>query len=91
MHFQENPSDNKKLQDIVGDNPLSKAMGNSMEKDTRHESFEAVYTLVDAASDLYCGGDMKFDEMLKNLCEALDKLTGKEKELAKSEEKETEV
>ena len=70
------------LQKTVGkDNPLMKSQDKEHEKDEKYTIFNAVNDLHDAARSLYCSGDMSWNEMIKNLSEAIENLSGMEKAL----------
>jgi hypothetical protein len=72
----------KLLQKTVGkDNPLMKAQNKEHEEDEKYKVFCAVGDLHSAARELYCSGDMSWDEMISSLSEAIEKLKGKEKAL----------
>lgn len=86
-HFYNNPKSEQELVDIVGkDNPLAKDINKQEDEHAKYENFEAVDRLVSAARSLYCQDDMKWDEMITSLCDALDSLKGKEEELQKIDE-----
>jgi hypothetical protein len=72
----------EKLTKMVGKSKITAAMGEDQKEHDKYEVFEAICVLKDAARDLYCDGDMKWDEMVTELSAAILKLKGKENELA---------
>jgi len=82
-------NNNSKLKEIVGEkNPLVAEVAEKEEEQNKWKSFEAICELQHAARELYCEGEMSWDEMCKNLSDAINKLKGKEKELLEEEEDE---
>lgn len=70
---------------IVGkDNPLVEELGEKEEMGDRHGVAYAIRKLSEAACDLYCEGDLSWDEAVDNLSKAVGKLKGKEDTLKKA-------
>lgn len=80
-HFYNDPKSQKELTKLVGDNPLTKDMSSKEKEHDRYENFEAIERLVSAARSMYCDGKLTWDKMTDCLCEAVEKLHGKEKKL----------
>lgn len=69
-----------KIKELVK-GPLTESIGKEQEEGDKHGAWFGVGRLERAACELYCDGDMSFDEAIKNLIDALGKLKGKEKDL----------
>lgn len=70
-----------KLKEIVGKNPVADSIVDDDTQEQRYAVFGAVCDLKCAAEDLYCEGEMGWDEMIQGLGDAILKLKGKEQEL----------
>jgi hypothetical protein len=71
-----------KVKEILKGTKLGKELDEPDEEEMKYAVFDsAIFDLVTAAQELYCGDDMSLDEVLEMLIQAFGKLKGKEKEL----------
>lgn len=85
MMYPSMPGDNNKLEKAAQEIASGSKIANfEKEEDTKSQKYQVFHEIVEfahAACELYCEGDMSFDDALTDLSKTILKFKGKEKQL----------